>query len=79
MSKCEQCGNEGGRTFEISIDGKVHIFDSFECAIFAVADPCGHCGCRILGHPVINANGLFCCEHCARAFEAAAAGESAVA
>jgi hypothetical protein len=46
--------------------GKSHTFDSFECAITALAPVCEHCGCKILGHGV-EARGLFyCCAHCAR-------------
>ena len=41
------------------------VFDSFECAIHALALTCAHCGCRVIGHGV-EANGrIFCCAHCA--------------
>lgn len=65
MPRCEQCGNDQSWTFTIEIDGHTHIFDSFECAIFAVAPACSHCGCRILGHPLLQDTVLFCCAHCA--------------
>jgi len=42
------------------------IFDSFECAIAALAPVCPHCGCRIVGHGVQHGDGIFCCAHCAR-------------
>ena len=62
---CEVCGNEYDKAFEVRMDGRTHIFDSFECAIHALAPVCGHCGCRIIGHGV-EANGVFyCCAHCA--------------
>ncbi|WP_375592250.1 hypothetical protein [Chitiniphilus eburneus] len=75
MAKCEQCGNESDWTFTVGIGGKTHIFDSFECALFTVARPCGHCGTRILGHGVQSPMGLFCCAHCAQAFDAAIDGQ----
>jgi Rieske Fe-S protein len=65
MGRCDVCGNEYDKTFEVTIAGSTLTFDSFECAIHAVAPTCAHCGCRIIGHGV-EANGLiFCCAHCA--------------
>jgi hypothetical protein len=41
-------------------------FDSFECALHALAPLCGHCGCRIIGHGVEAPDGrYFCCARCA--------------
>ena len=66
MGRCEVCGNEYDKTFEVTIAGSTLTFDSFECAIHAVAPTCAHCGCRIVGHGV-EANGrIFCCAHCAK-------------
>jgi Rieske Fe-S protein len=66
MKKCETCGNEYDKAFEVVKAGKSHTFDSFECAITALAPVCEHCGCKIVGHG-IEARGLFyCCAHCAR-------------
>jgi hypothetical protein len=66
MARCEQCGNDYPASFDVVLAGKSHTFDSFECAIAALAPACAHCNCRIIGHGV-EANGvLFCCEHCAR-------------
>ncbi len=65
MARCEVCGNNYDKAFEIVMDGRSHIFDSFECAIHALAPVCAHCGCKIIGHGV-EANGIFyCCAHCA--------------
>jgi hypothetical protein len=65
MARCHVCGNEYDKAFEISTQGKRYTFDSFECAIQALAPQCNHCGCRIIGHGV-ESNGLFyCCAHCA--------------
>jgi hypothetical protein len=66
MGVCEVCGNEYDKTFQITLAGETHTFDSFECAIHALAPTCNHCGCRILGHGAENEHGvLFCCAHCA--------------
>ena len=62
---CEVCGNEYDKCFEVRMDGATHIFDSFECAIHALAPKCAHCQCSIIGHGM-EANGVyFCCAHCA--------------
>lgn len=65
MGRCETCGNEYDKTFELVMDGASHTFDSFECAIEAMAPRCGHCGCRIIGHGVEAAGRFFCCANCA--------------
>src|SRR5688500_9114545 len=52
MAQCEVCGNEYDKTFQVIQFGKTHIFDSFECAIHALAPVCAHCGCRVVGHGV---------------------------
>jgi hypothetical protein len=62
---CEVCGNIYDKCFEVKLGGEVHVFDSFECAIYALAPTCAHCGCRIIGHGMETANALFCCAHCA--------------
>jgi hypothetical protein len=41
------------------------VFDSFECAIHALAPTCEHCGVRIIGHGVEANGSIFCCAHCA--------------
>lgn len=64
--KCEVCGNEYDKLFEIRVGGKSHFFDSFECAIHELAPTCSHCDCRILGHGVEENGQIFCCAHCAR-------------
>ena len=64
---CEVCGNEYDKAFEIVASGKRHVFDSFECAIQAMAPRCAHCGCRVIGHGVEAEGKMFCCAHCAHA------------
>jgi hypothetical protein len=66
MARCEVCGNDYDKSFELIQSGESHVFDSFECAIHAIAPACSHCGCRIVGHGM-EANGqFFCCAHCAK-------------
>ena len=67
MATCEVCGNEYDKSFEIQIHEQRHIFDSFECAIQALAPTCRHCSCRIIGHGVEVEDQMFCCAHCAEA------------
>jgi hypothetical protein len=67
MARCEVCGNEYDKALEVSQDGETHVFDSFECAIHALAPTCGHCGVRIVGHGVEGGGRMFCCASCAGA------------
>lgn len=66
MAVCEVCGNDYDKSFEIHIDDETHVFDSFECAIHALAPTCSHCGCTVIGHGVENEGVMYCCAHCAR-------------
>jgi hypothetical protein len=66
MAKCEVCGNDYDKAFEITSGGKIHVFDSFECAIHALAPACAHCGCKVIGHGVEAGGRTFCCAHCAQ-------------
>ena len=63
---CEVCGNDYDKAFTVTKDGSAHVFDSFECAIHALAPECDHCGCRIVGHGVEQGDSIFCCAACAR-------------
>ena len=66
MAVCDVCGNDYDKTFTISTEGgETHTFDSFECAIHALAPVCAHCGCRVIGHGVEADGRIFCCAHCA--------------
>jgi Rieske Fe-S protein len=66
MARCEVCGNDYDKSFQVSLAGRTHTFDSFECAIHALAPTCAHCGCRVIGHGA-EANGKFyCCAYCAK-------------
>lgn len=67
MDRCEKCGNQYKNCFVVEMNGQRHLFDSFECAIAAMAPVCAHCQCRIIGHGVEGDDGRdYCCEHCAR-------------
>lgn len=65
MAKCDSCGNEYDKSFEVKISGKTYTFDSFECAIRTVAPVCEHCDVRIIGHGLEREGRMFCCAHCA--------------
>lgn len=67
MATCVVCGNDYDKFFEVHSAGRVYTFDSFECAVHALAPVCQHCGCRVLGHGVEAAGRIFCCAHCASA------------
>ena len=43
MATCEVCGNEYDKAIQVTKDGQEHVFDSFECAIHALAPVCAHC------------------------------------
>jgi 3-hydroxyisobutyrate dehydrogenase-like beta-hydroxyacid dehydrogenase len=66
MAKCDVCGNDYDKSFDVLFGGNRHTFDSFECAIHKLAPQCVHCGCRIIGHGVEAAGQMYCCANCAR-------------
>ena len=66
MAKCEVCGNDYDKSFEIIQAGESYVFDSLECAIHALAPECDHCGCRIIGHGLEASGRFFCCASCAK-------------
>jgi hypothetical protein len=67
VARCDVCGNEYDKAFEIKTsDGSSRTFDSFECAIQAIAPECAHCGCKIIGHGHEADGTMYCCAHCAR-------------
>src|SRR5258705_4251539 len=65
MARCETCGNDYDKAFQVTLNGKTHTFDSFECAIAALAPTCENCRTRIVGHGLEKDGTFFCCEHCA--------------
>jgi hypothetical protein len=66
MARCETCGNEYARPITVSVNGKSHQYDSFECAIQALAPTCRNCGTRIIGHGVESGMHVYCGASCAR-------------
>ncbi len=66
MARCEVCGNDYDKAFEVRTQGSSHTFDSFECAIHKLAPTCARCGCRIVGHGIEAGNQMYCCASCAR-------------
>ena len=65
MAVCETCGNDYDKAFQVTLQGKAHTFDSFECAIHALAPTCQSCGVRIIGHGLESDGRFYCCDHCA--------------
>jgi hypothetical protein len=66
MARCDVCGNDYDKSFQVQSNGSTYTFDSFECAIHQLAPSCAHCGCRIVGHGVEADGVMFCGAHCAR-------------
>jgi hypothetical protein len=66
MSTCDVCGNDYDKTFQVTNAVRTMTFDSFECAIHAMAPTCAHCNCRVVGHGVEAGGKIFCCAHCAK-------------
>ncbi len=66
MAKCDMCGNDYDKAFQITQEGKTHTFDSFECAIQMMAPVCAHCQCRIIGHGMEAEGKMYCCANCAK-------------
>lgn len=67
MASCEVCGNNYACSFTVvAADGSSHVFDSFECAIHALAPRCERCDCHVIGHGVQHGERIYCCAQCAR-------------
>lgn len=66
MARCDVCGNDYDKSFQVTMHGRTGTFDSFECAIHAFAPTCAHCNCKIVGHGLQAGDKIFCCAHCAR-------------
>lgn len=65
MARCDQCGNDYDKAFEVTLGGRSYTFDSFECAIHKLAPSCAKCGVKIAGHGVEEGDIIYCCAHCA--------------
>ncbi len=60
MARCEVCGNDYDKAFEVVAAGARHVFDSFECAIHRMAPGCEHCGCKMIGHGIEVDDRFYC-------------------
>ena len=66
MTTCHTCGNDYDKAFTVTTaDGSSYAFDSFECALHALAPSCAQCGVRIAGHGLEHGERTYCCAHCA--------------
>ena len=65
MATCDGCGNDYDKALRITQGSRTRTFDSFECAIHALAPTCENCGIHIVGHGLEKDGTFFCCEHCA--------------
>ncbi len=62
MAQCEVCGNEYDKSFGVSMPERdSHTFDSFECAIHALAPTCEYCSVKVIGHGVEADGHSYCC------------------
>jgi ribosome-binding protein aMBF1 (putative translation factor) len=75
MARCEVCGNDYDKSFDVIAAGVRHTFDSFECAVHRMAPICEHCSCKVIGHGIEVDSHFFCCASCAR--HASTAGRAA--
>ena len=66
MAVCEVCGNDYDKAFSVTQAGKTMTFDSFECAIHAMAPRCAQCQCHVIGHGVEFGGVIYCCAQCAK-------------
>jgi hypothetical protein len=66
MTRCEVCGNQYDKAFEVVSNGTRHVFDCFACAIQALAPRCSTCSTLIIGHGMESGGRFYCCAHCAR-------------
>jgi hypothetical protein len=67
MAICDVCGNDYDKAFQIAQGSRSMTFDSFECAIAAMAPVCANCSCRIIGHGMEQGGVMYCGAHCAKA------------
>jgi putative acetyltransferase len=67
VAQCEVCGNDYDKAISVTVSGgDSHTFDSFECAIHALAPACEYCNVKVIGHGIEADGSFYCCAHCAR-------------
>lgn len=64
MAKCDVCGTEYDKAFQVAVGGRIHTFDSFECAMSMLTPSCSQCGCISAGEMTEHEGRMFC-AHCA--------------
>jgi hypothetical protein len=67
MARCDVCHNDYDKAFTVTMGARTGTFDSFECAIHALAPSCAHCKCRVIGHGAEAGGKIYCCANCAKA------------
>lgn len=77
MAKCDVCGNDYDKAFQVVTAEGSRTFDSFECAIHELAPTCAHCHCKIIGHGIEARGTFYCCAHCAKASGVSGVGDRA--
>ena len=65
VTRCEVCGNDYDKAFLVVHPVRGTFFDSFECAIHALAPACAHCGCPVVGHGVEAGGSISAVPDCA--------------
>jgi hypothetical protein len=65
MGKCDRCGNDYDKSFEVIMNGNSYTFDSFECAVNQLAPRCKKCGNLVIGHGMEDDGIIYCCANCA--------------
>lgn len=66
MGQCKFCGNSFEIAFSVRMGGQDYDFDSYDCAINALAPHCPRCGNKMVGHGDQSVGAVFCCSHCFR-------------
>ena len=67
MARCEVCGNDYDKVFEVHAAGAAHVFDCFECAVHQLAPVCNNCGVKVIGHGMEADGRFYCGANCAGA------------
>ena len=65
MARCDVCGNDYDKAFSVTQGDRTMTFDSFECAIHAMAPPMPSLRMPS-GHGTESKGKIYCCAHCAR-------------
>ncbi|MBB4136239.1 hypothetical protein BKA16_002791 [Gordonia humi] len=67
MATCDVCGNSYDAPLLISVQEREEhgVYDSFECAISALAPRCATCSTTVIGHGVQSDGRMYCCAACA--------------